>query len=272
VFDYFATNNPEGDFAGGGPFSRRKLGRLMFPIHRTMLGMIAARNHWSKVAAMLAMLLVLLRGSANAQSFQFLPEVDVYHKISKDIRFEFQAKRTREAGDPTQAEIGPSLDFYVKPLLRLKDTSPFDLDDSKSRTLHFSVGYRYVPSVGKPPTERLELVGTFNFSLVAGILFSDRNRGDLDWSNGRFTWRYRNRVTLERRIAIGSYHPTPYVSAEPYYLSQYGKWSTTALNVGCLFPIGKHVVLDPYYEHQNNTGKHPNEQLNQFGLILNLHL
>jgi len=28
--------------------------------------------------------------------------------------------------------------------------------------------------------------------------------------------------------------------------------------------------LNPYYEHQNNTGKKPNQQLNQFGLVLDI--
>ena len=239
------------------------------PMLETILRRVGTRSHRSRIAVLL--LALLLCGSAGAQTFQFLPEVDVYHKIQPDFRFTFQAKETREAGDPTQAEIGPSLDFYLKPILRLKEITAFDLDDSKSRPLHLQVGYRYVPSPDKPPTERMELVGIFHFPLVARILFSDRNRGDLDWSNHQFTWRYRNRVTLERRIKLGSYHPAPYISAEVFYLSQYNKWSTTALYAGCLFPLGKHTELDPYYEHQNNTGKHPNEQLNQFGLVLNLH-
>ena len=51
--------------------------------------------------------------------------------------------------------------------------------------------------------------------------------------------------------------------------SQYSR-SDTALYAGCLFPIGKHVEFDPYYEHQNNTGKSPNQQLDQLGIILNL--
>jgi hypothetical protein len=39
---------------------------------------------------------------------------------------------------------------------------------------------------------------------------------------------------------------------------------------GCLFPFGKHVDFNPYYEHENNTGTPPNQQLSQAGLILNL--
>jgi hypothetical protein len=72
-------------------------------------------------------------------------------------------------------------------------------------------------------------------------------------------------------MKIRPYHPKPYASAEGFYESQYGKWSTTALYAGCIFPVGKHVQIDPYYEHENNTGKKPNQQVNAAGLILNLY-
>jgi hypothetical protein len=205
-----------------------------------------------------------------SQTAEFLPEIDAYYKIKSDIRLTFQAKETREAGDPTQAEIGPSAEFYLKPLLRLKDVAAFDLDDSKARPLVFSVGFRYVPSPDKPTVWRMELVATPHFPLIAKILLTDRNRADLDWSNDGFVWRYRNRLGLERAFTIRSYHPSPHVAAEAFYQSQYQKWSTTALYAGCVFPLGKHLQLDPYYEHQNITGKHPNQQLEQFGLILNI--
>jgi hypothetical protein len=132
----------------------------------------------------------------------------------------------------------------------------------------FSIGYRYVPTPGSPATNRLEPVVTFHFPLKIGFLLIDRNRADLDWKNGGFTWRYRNRLQIERRLTIRSYHPAPYASVEPYYESQYGKWSDTAITAGCLFPIGKRVEFAPYYEHQNNTGKKPNQQLEQLGLQL----
>jgi hypothetical protein len=223
---------------------------------------------------LIAALVLLLRCSpARAQNSvtEFFPEIDTYLKLNSNIQFVFQAKETREGGDPTQAEIGPSIEFYLKPLLRLKNVTVFDLNDAKSRPLVLSIGYRYVPSPDKPTVNRLEPVVTFHVPLPARILLSDKNRADLDWSNGNFTWRYRNRVTLERRIAIHSYHPAPYVSSEFFYESQYSKWSTTALYAGCLFPIGKHVELEPYYEHENNTGKAPNQQVNAAGLVLNLH-
>lgn len=215
----------------------------------------------------------LLLGSAraSAQNFEFLPEVDAYYKINRSVRLNFQAKETREAGDPTQAEIGPGLDIFVKPLEKLKNAKIFDPAESKTRVLQLFAGYRYVPSGDKPTIQRLETGFIVNLPLVARIMVSDRNRFDLDWQSGGFNWRYRNRVKVQRAIHIGSYNPAPYVSAEPFYQSQYGKWGTTALYAGSLFPVSKHVSFDVYYEHQNITTKAPNRQWNQLGVMLELY-
>jgi hypothetical protein len=114
-----------------------------------------------------------------AQTGQVLPEIDTYVKLSSDLRISFQAKETREAGDPVQAEIGPSLDFYLKPLIRLQNATEFDLDDSKSRPLVFAIGYRYLPQANNAPaTNRMEPVVTFNFPMKARFLLSDRNCAD----------------------------------------------------------------------------------------------
>ena len=207
-----------------------------------------------------------------AQSDQFLPEVDFYSSVRDGVQFQFQAQQTREANVPVQAQIGPSLNFYVHPLARLVDITKFDLDDTKARVLVLSVGYRYLPgSSGAPETNRIVPVATFQFPFTARLVLSDRNRFELDWKNASFAWRYRNRFQVEGPVGIGSYHLTPYASVEPFYQSEYGKWSNTAIYIGCFFPIKKHVQLDPYYAHQNETGKKPNNQLNQFGFVVNLY-
>jgi hypothetical protein len=103
------------------------------------------------------------------------------------------------------------------------------------------------------------------------VAISDRNRGELNFSNGDLTWRYRNRVQLEREATIHEYHPTPYANVEVYYDSKYHKWTSTAIEAGCQFPIRKHIEIDFYYEHQNNTKTAHNTQINAIGLVLNLH-
>jgi hypothetical protein len=209
--------------------------------------------------------------SARAQNFQFLPEVDAHLKLNSVFNTYLEAKDDRDGGESDQFAIGPSLQLYLKPLLKLKDMTVFDLDDSKKRFLVLEIGYRSLTAPNAPVDNRMMPMVTFNFPLKAGFHLADRNRADLDWKNGDFLWRYRNKLSLERTFSIQSYHFVPYIAAEPYYTSQYSKWSTTALFAGCLFPLGKHVAFNTYYEHENNTGKHPNKTVNEAGLALYLY-
>jgi hypothetical protein len=206
-----------------------------------------------------------------SQNVQFMPEIDAHLKLNSMVRTYLEAKDDRDGGDPHQFAFGPSIQLYLKPLIKLKDITAFDLDDSKSRFLVLETGYRYVSAPNAPLENRMLAVATSHFPLKAGLHLADRNRADLDWKSGIFTWRYRNKLTLERTFAIRSYHLIPYIAAEPYYESQYNKWSTTSLFAGCLLPVGKHVQFNTYYEHDNNTGKSPNQQINAIGLELNLY-
>jgi hypothetical protein len=205
---------------------------------------------------------------ARAQDTQFIPEVDAYLKLNSVVRTYLQAKDDREGGDSTQLAIGPSIEFYLKPLIKLKHVTAFDLDDSKSRALVVEVGYRYIDEPNAPTENRMVLAITSNLPMKAGFHVSDRNRADLDWKNGSFTWRYRNKLTLERTFSIRSHHFIPYVAAEAFYESQYGKISTTSIYAGFLLPVGNHVEFNPYYEHDNNTNKHPNKQVSSAGLAV----
>ena len=225
------------------------------------------RRRWRKIV----LSLFFACASARGQSVQFLPEIDTYLKINSMVRAYFEAKEDRDGGDPTQATLGPSVQFSLKPLVKLKDITTFDLDDAKQRPLVLETGYRYITAPNAAPENRFLTSATFHLPVTTRFLITDRNRADLDWKDGKFSWRYRNKLTAERTFAIHSYHFIPYASVEPYYESKYDKWSTTSLYAGCLFPAGKHMQFNPYYEHDNNTGKRPNQQVNSIGLALYLY-
>lgn len=216
-------------------------------------------------------LTLLFSFPVHAQTDQFLPEIDAYFRGNSEFRYYFQARQTREGGEPTQAELGPSAEFYLKPWIHLRGAAESDLDEAKKRALVFAVGYRYLPSPSAPTTNRLRLDLTSHIPLKAKILITDRNRADLDWQNGHFHWRYRNKLTAEKSFTIGSLALRPYVAIEPFFDSRYHKWSTTALYAGSIVPVGKHIQFEIYYEHQNNTGKSPNQLLNQLGLTMDLY-
>ncbi len=224
------------------------------------------RKWWLAVAFLIA----LLRLPASAQVSEFLPEVDVFSGVTPSSQFWFQAKQTREDGAKTQAEIGPSFNFFLKSGATLKKLTTFDLDDSKRQWLVLSIGYRYLPAAGGPSENRILLMATPNVPLKAGLVAFDRNRLEINFKNGNTYWRYRNRLTLQRTITVHDYHPSVNASAEFFYNSQYGKWSNTSIFAGCIFPLGRKTELNPYYEHANSTGVRPNQQTNAFGLILNL--
>jgi hypothetical protein len=221
-----------------------------------------------KTCLIVAFSLSLSHAPALAQSVQFVPETDIHLKLNSVMRAYLQAKDDRDEGASDQFSIGPSIQLYLKPLIHLQRITTFDLDDSKPKFLVLETGYRSVTAPNALPINRMEDLLTFHIPVRAGFLITDRNRADLDWTSATFTWRYRNKLTLERTFAINSYHLIPYLAAEPYYVDKYHKWSTTDLYAGCLFPVGKYIQLNPYYEHENNTGKPPNQQTNYIGLAV----
>jgi hypothetical protein len=221
--------------------------------------------------SMLACSLSTFSVSAGAQTFQFWPEVDTFVKVNDKVRLYFVASQTRENGTGTDGEIGPNIDFFLNPLFKLKKITVFQLDQSKSRPLMFRLGYRYMPSTTNPTEHRIVMEATPRYPLVGGALITDRNRADLRLIEGKFSWRYRNRLALERTFTAGHIHFTPYARVEAYYDSNYNKFSRVAFDVGSIFPVGEHVELEGYYEHQNDTGKSPNRQVNALGAVLNLY-
>jgi hypothetical protein len=181
--------------------------------------------------------------AARAQQVGFLPEVDVDYALNSNVRIKLQAKDDREGGDPKQATIGPSLLLYRKPLMRLKHVLIFDVDNTKSRLFVPESGYRVITAPSAPVTNRLIEAVTFHYPLLREFLITNRVRFDLDWQNGAFTWRFRDKATVEKTLRIRSYHFAPFVAAEPFYESQYGKWASTDLYVGADFPLGKRAEL-----------------------------
>jgi len=222
-----------------------------------------------------AVLLIMLSGiPARAQTQQLWPEVSTFVKLNDRMRFYFLATTVKETRDSTEGEYGPNFDFYFKPL-RKKHVALnlFSPDESKTRLVMVRVGYRYIhPYTGDDPGEHrgvLEL--TTRHDLPGGVLASDRNRMDLRSIGGEYSWRYRNRLTLEREFSIGRFKFSPYARGEAYYDSRFDKFSRNALIGGSTFPITRHIELEGYFEHQNDSGGTPNRTVNAVGVVVNLY-
>jgi len=131
-----------------------------------------------KLAGMISVL-VLLSLPAEAQSYQTWPEISTYRKLNSDVRLYFIATTTRENSKGTSAEIGPSIDFYLKPLLRQEKITIFQVDKSKSSPLLRRLGYRYLPSTDGPAEHRGALEATGRLPLMSSLLVSDRSRSPI---------------------------------------------------------------------------------------------
>jgi hypothetical protein len=222
------------------------------------------------VVAVFAVLLCI-PGRGQTPTREVLPELDAHIGFNFNVRLTFQDKQTLDSSALVTTELGPSIEFYLKPIRILKEVTLFDLDETKPVPLVISIGYRTLVNPGRPTINRIKPVAMVHLPFWGRILATDQSRVDLDWTKGTFYWCYRNRLTVERRVTIRSYHPGPYASVESFHTSEYAKWSSTRLYAGCLLPLGKHIDLDPYYEHLNNSGPRPNQQINDAGIILHLY-
>ena len=225
-------------------------------------------NRWSSVVGLV---FTILAPSLPAQSLQSWPEVDAYLQFNSNVRLSFFGSLARENAEGSSAEIGPNIDFFLKSLIKLKRITVFQIDESKDRPLILRSGYRYMPSTDGTVEHRGIVEATGRYPLVRGVLLSDRNRADLRNIGGQFFWRYRNRLTAERTFAVHGYHFTPYLRAEAFYDSKFAKWSRTALTAGSTFPVGRHIELEWYYEHQNDTANSPNRKVDGLGYVLSMY-
>jgi Protein of unknown function (DUF2490) len=215
--------------------------------------------------------LLCMPGRGQTPTSEVLPELDAHIGVNFNVRLIFQDKQTLGSSALVSTELGPSIEFYLKPIRILKEVTLFDLDETKPVPLAVSIGYRTLVNTGRPTINRIKPVVMVHLPFWGRILATDQNRVDLDWTKGNFYWCYRNRLTAERRFTVHSYHPGPYASVELFYTKEYAKWGSTRLYTGCLLPLGKHIDLDSYYEHQNNSGPRPNQQINAAGIILHLY-
>jgi hypothetical protein len=216
----------------------------------------------------LAMLIVLCAGfslttAAQSSSNQFWPEVEGYYSFNPQLRLGVMASRSTDGASYNSIEVGPTLNFFAKRFVRPVLTTP---NEANNNLLVFGVGYRYLAGVNQTPENRLEVDVAPQFPLPLGIQASDRSRVDLRFIEGSaFSWRYRNRINLQRTFKVHRFVFSPYAQTEFFYSSNPGSWNKTTYQFGSDFPFGKRFDFELYFERDKNVGSIPN-QVNAFGL------
>jgi hypothetical protein len=211
--------------------------------------------------------------SATAQttSNEVWPEIDIYVNVKPKIRLFFLATTSRAVEDGKlfnsrafEGQIGAHIDYIPNKHVVLR------------------TGYRFGTSLGDTDSpykeNRFLTEQTLRKLLPGNLLLSDRNREDFRFINGDFSFRYRNRVTIEREFQLKKRTVTPYVQGEIYYDTRYDAWNRNRLTAGVqtslrrgpilkmLLP--KHqVILDLYYTRQNDS-RSSTQHVNALGATL----
>ena len=218
----------------------------------------------SKIAALALFLSVFVIGTPPAKAQEsdtrneFWPEIDVYINVKPKVRLYLLGTISKSVEDGEirnaqgfEAQIGAHVDYIPNDRIILR------------------AGYRFGTSVGdadEPYKEhRLLTEQTLRKLLPGDLLFSDRNREDFRFINGDFSFRYRNRVSIEREVDLFKGRTiTPYVSAEIFYDTRTSAWNRNRFAAGfqqslrrgplrkMLLPK-RQVILDLYYMRQNDS-------------------
>jgi hypothetical protein len=226
----------------------------------------------TKILVCLALIAVLCL-TANAQSqtaSEFWPEVNFHYEFPENWRaLGFVGLKKGEDFPYQQLNTGLGLGYQWK---RISKPHPENIDPDKEFTLVFGGGYEYLQtfqSKGSQNENRLVLEAIPGFRPASPVLLRDRNRVEFRWVNGNYSTRYRNDVSFEYDIVMGSFQLSPYASAEFFYDGAKGSWNEEQYTGGLQWPYRRILMIQTYYLRQNCTTCTP-PHLNVGGLTLNL--
>jgi hypothetical protein len=229
------------------------------------------------------LVLVLLSGPRTIRAQEpttrdeFWPGIEVYINVKPKVRLYLtgSVSKTIEDGElfnaqSYEAQVGAHVDYIPNEKLILR------------------AGYRYGRAVGDNDDgfrEHRVVADQILRKLLPGdLLLTDRNREEFRFITGDFSFRYRNRVTIEREFQLSgvpflrSRTISPYVSGEIFYDTRFDVWNRNRYAVGMLLafrrgPILRELLpkrginLDVYLMRQNDSRSSP-AHVNALGAAL----
>jgi hypothetical protein len=219
-------------------------------------------NAFPKSLCLLCFFAVLLIGTQSAKAQEtrneFWPEINLYINVKPKVRLYLLGTINKSIEDGEirnaqsyEAQLGAHVDYIPTHHVILR------------------AGYRYGSAVGDNDDgfreHRLITEQTLRKLLPGDFLLSDRNREDFRFVNGDFSFRYRNRVTVEREVHFfKGRNITPYVSGEIFYDTRYNVWNRNRMAVGVQHTVlrgplrkmalhKRQVVMDIYFLKQNDS-------------------
>jgi hypothetical protein len=199
--------------------------------------------------------------AAQDASKEVWPEVDVWVKLGPKVKLYFPVSLSRNRETQyTEGLVGARLDY------------------SFNRYVSARVGYGYLWSISDDsdsPYREHRPIGelALHFHPGASLALVDRNRVDLRFINGEYSYRYRNRIRLERTFVPALRSPdrtlTPYVMDEIGYDSRYDIFNRNRFTIGVERQFTRTVMVDLNLVRQDDT-RASVERLYALGIALNL--
>jgi Protein of unknown function (DUF2490) len=224
-----------------------------------------AANRKTLIPALLLLLSAVPR-PARAQSSGQFPRDDAQGWMdieeTHDLRGKVQLtlngglRWSQDAGHLVYRRVGGGLALKVNKYLTLSPYYNFYSTDSSR--------------VREARENRIALAATAGVP-VGRWRVRDRNLIERRFLVGGRTWRYRNRLEVERSTHLAHSHLRLFVWDEVFYDSAVSAWARNRAAIGAGKEISQRLSLDLYYLRQNDRFTRPGD-LNVIGITIRAHL
>ena len=153
----------------------------------------------------------------------------------------------------------------IKPLLG-------DIDKENEYNLAVGGGYEFIKTDERgsyKQEHRIVVQLTPKYVIPLGFLLQDRNRSEFRWVDGKYDFRYRNRLSVDRPINLDKLRFIPYATGELFWDRNHHAWNENQYAFGVRWPYKKLLRVDTYYMRQNCTTC-SSDPLNIWGVKVNL--
>ena len=212
---------------------------------------------------------LLTRSARAADPWELWPEASAFITLGSGTRAYLDASYAKgKESDFLTLDATASLDISIKPILRPTLVST---DWQRSRYLWARIGYTRVSKVESGARETSEnrwILSVYGkLPLPEEVWLEGRARTDFRWIGGDYSTRYRGRLEATREFTIKDHPVVPYLNAEAFYDSRYGRWSRALYMAGTEVTMAKYFRFELYVARQvDYLPEH--SALNAAGLVL----